>query len=290
MKPPRLRCGGRSLVNVVRMEGEQAGGGVPGTRRPPCRPRFIELSSDGDGGVSTSGAPPTLDFRALAGGPWGTFVYGVSRPLVLRVVYAMAVANDPSPTWVAIRDPHGGRDPASPSELGWIPEDHLFIVSATDAKPQAAATNQALWTVVRSDEPHSVAASFTDFLRLPPAIQVAVSQVQSPRARPVFVIANSDRVRGYYPTEPAGVRPIIEAMLAAGLLPIFAAVGPPGEGRTAFDFVFEVDATDLDAWRSGALICHKAPRGMSAPLETRIPLASLSQATEYFEGRLPRRG
>lgn len=224
-----------------------------------------------------------IDFRALGAGPYGTFLYGDSRPLVDQLSYAMARVNDPNPTWVDIRDPEGRADPASPSALGWVAEDHLFYVSPTEAKPQDAEANMALWTVVRSDEPDAVIAGLTDFLRLPPTVQVAVSRMGTSAPRPVFVVANSDRVRSYYPTEPAGVRPIIEAMLRSGVLPIFAAVGPPGPGRSAFDFVFEVKSRDPGDWRTGSLTCHKAPPGSPIPLDLPIPLPSLSQAVELLE-------
>ena len=231
------------------------------------------------------GAPPALDFHVLGRGPWGTFLYGWSRPVVDRIAYAMARANDPNPTWLDIRDADGGSDLASPSDLGWIPKDHLFFVSPTDAMPQDATASRVLWSVVRSDEPSAVIAGLTDFLRLPPTVQVAVSQVGREPARPVVVIANSDRVRDYYPREPAGVRPIIDAILQAGVLPVFAAVGPPGTGRSAFDFVFEVRAADLGGWRAGSLVCHKAPPGTSLPLDLPIPLSSLPQVVEALDLR-----
>lgn len=198
----------------------------------------------------------------------------------------MARANDPNPTWVDIRDPSAGPDHSSPSELGWVPEDHLYLVSPADAKPQDAEANMALWAVVRSDEPESVISELTDFLRLPPTVQKAVSRSGAEAARPVFVVANCDRVREYYPKNPAGVRPFLASMLQAGVLPIFVEVGPPGGGHGAFDFVFEVEARDPENWREAIVTCHKAPPGSSIPLETAIPLASFSGATEILEKRI----
>lgn len=224
-----------------------------------------------------------MDFRTLGGGAWGTFVHGSSRTVVLRLVYAMARANDPNPTWVDIRDTDLPVDPPGPTELGWIPENHLYLVCLADAKPQDAVANMALWNVVRSDEPSSVIGEFRDFLRLPPTIQDAVSRVGAEPSRPVFVIANSDRLRAYYPKDVGGVRPIINAMLHGGVLPLFAAAGAPGEGRLAFDFVFEVRAPDLDHWRTGSLVCEKAPPGTSVSIDTPIPLASLTDVSAYLE-------
>jgi hypothetical protein len=236
------------------------------------------------------GSRPRIDFHALAGGPWGTFVYGSPRSVVDRIAFAMATANDPNPTWVDIRDPGGGTDPAAPGELGWIPQDRLYLVSSTDARPRDTAANLALWSVVRSDEPTAVLGPLTDFLRLPSTVQIAVSHMGTEPSRPALVVANSDRVRPYYPRDPSGVRPIIDAILHAGVLPIFAAVGPPGEGRAAFDFVFEVYAPDPAHWRSGSLTCHKAPPQTKLPLEQSVPLAALPRAVEVLERPSSRRG
>jgi hypothetical protein len=230
-----------------------------------------------------SGARPTIEFNELTRGLWGTFLYGSPRSLVDRLAYAMARANDANPTWVEIRDATGAPDPGGPSEQRWIPEERLFYLTPSEAMPQDAVANMAMWTVIRADEPRAVVATFTDFLRLPPAVQEAVSQVGRESSRPVLVVANSDRVRDYYPKEALGVRPIIDAMLSVGVLPVFASVGPPGAGRAAFDFVFEVEAPDLEGWREGSLVCHKAPPGSPVPVETRIPLPAVSQAVEFLD-------
>jgi hypothetical protein len=203
------------------------------------------------------------DLKALRAGPWSTFVYGKSRVPLLRVAFGLARINDPAPYWVDIRDDTEVGDPRNPVGLGWIPEDHLYIVRESEARPQDADANMALWTVVRSDEPESVISGFTDFLRLPPVVQEAVSRTGDDDHRPVFVIANVDRVRQYYPRDAVGVRPILDAMVRAGVLPIFAAIGPPGAGRLAFDFVFEVRSPDPSNWRKGLLFCEKAPPGIS---------------------------
>ncbi|MCI4353569.1 MAG: hypothetical protein L3K14_09365 [Thermoplasmata archaeon] len=229
--------------------------------------------------------PHSLDLARLPGGPFGTFLYGPSRTVLLRVAFAFARANDSRPYWVDVRDPNEFLDPPGPVELGWIPDDHLFVVSRSEAKPQDAVSNLALWTVVRSDEPRSVIGGLTDFLRLPPPIQEALSRYGQESFRPVFVVANTDRVREYYPRNVPGVRAIIEAMIRGGVLPIFASQGLPGPGRLAFDLVFEVTAPDLAHWREGALRCEKAPEGTPFQPAERVPLESMPGVVAALEGR-----
>ena len=190
---------------------------------------------------------------------------------------ALALARnlDPDPYWVEIRDSRPDGDGEGPAGLGRISEDHLYIVQSGNARPQDAEANMTLWTVVRSDEPASVIAPFIDFLRLPQPVQEAVSRSKAPDGRPVFVIANTDRVRPYYPTTAASVRPIVDSLLRAGVVPIFASLGPPGAGRWAFDFVFEVRAPPGEDPRRGTLVCERAPPGSAVPTGQVIPFDSV---------------
>jgi len=222
-----------------------------------------------------SGTEAAPDLRALGGTGLGTFVYGPDRRTLLHVAFALAKVNDPNPYWIDLRGAEREGEPGDPVGLGRIPDDHVYVVSETDARPEDAEANMALWTVVRSDEPKSLTTTFIDFLRLPRPVQEAVSRSKADGRRPVFVIANSDRVRSYYPAAAAGVRPIIDAMLRAGVIPIFAAVGPPGAGRWAFDFVFEIRADPGQDRRRGSLVCERAPPGLSVATGQVLPFASV---------------
>jgi len=208
------------------------------------------------------GGPQESELRALGREGFGTFLYSSDRHALLQVAYALAKVNDPNPYWIDIQAPDHVDDTGEPAGPAAIPDDHRFVVTESDARPLNAEANMALWTVVRSDEPHATIAEFTDFLRLPRTVQQGISGSRSEAGRPVFVFANVDRARSYYPATADGVRPYIDSMLHAGIVPIFASVGPPGLGRWAFDFVFEVRAQPRSDWRSGTLVCERAPPGL----------------------------
>lgn len=233
----------------------------------------------------TGRSPTSRNLAELGRGSHGIFLYGKSRAVLLRVAYGMARASDPHPYWVDVRDPEDQLEAKGPVELGWIPDDHLFVLSRMEAKPQDAVSNMALWTVVRSDEPQSVIAGLTDFLRLPPAVQEALSSYAQENFRPVFVVTNTDRVRNYYPRNETGVRAVLESMLQAGVNPIFTAVGPPGPGRMAFDYVFEVSAPDLSHWKEGSLHCEHSFEGAPIRQGENVALASQPLIVAAIEGK-----
>jgi hypothetical protein len=216
---------------------------------------------------------PSPDLTVLGKEGLGTYLYGPDRRTLLDAAFALAQLCDPNPYWVDIRDAGRTGDAADPVGQGRISDDHLLVLVEGDARPQDAEANMALWTVISSDEPEATVTQFTDFLRLPPRVQEAVSRSQSDGRRPVFVFANVDHVRPYYPTNAADVRPSIDAMVHAGIVPIFAAVGPPGAGRWAFDFVFEV-RSDPDR-QKGTLVCERAPPGLSVSTGQTLPFSGV---------------
>jgi hypothetical protein len=239
--------------------------------------------------VSRAPGGRSIELRDLAAGPWAVFVHSPSRSAALRVGFGLARARDPNPTWVEIRDPSAAIDPPGPAELGWIPEDRLFLATPGDARPEHGVANMALWNVVRSDEPSATVAGLADFLRLPTIVQDAVSRVGSENPRPVLVVANTDRVRSAYPRDAPGIRPFLDAMLGASVLPIFLSLDPAGPGRMAFDVVLEIRSPDAHQWRSASLVCEKAPADSTLPVGDPVPLPDLSGMAELFEpyGRPP---
>ena len=225
--------------------------------------------------------PPSLS--SLSRGPWATFLWGDPRSVLNRVLYAMVSANDASPYWLDIRGSADVPSEPGPVELGWIPPDRLFLTGEpAEARPQHAAGNLALSTIVRGDEPPQDLTHLSDFLRLPTIAQEIVSRLNRTEMCHVVAIANGDRVRRDYPTTIEGVRRVIEPFLAAPILPFFSATSPPGAGRWAFDFVFELRAKDLAHWTDGVLLPEKVPAGVEFTVGRPIPLRSLTQLARAF--------
>lgn len=225
------------------------------------------------------------DLAALGQGASATFVYGASREIVGLCAWAMARANDPAPFWLDIRAENGRADPGSPPELGWINADQLFVLAAAQAKPQSAVGPKTIASIIRSDEPDSAVAELSDFLSLPSAVQEMIGLHAGGVGRPAFVIANGDRVRPYYPADTGGVRRILDVLLHQGVLPIFTSTPPPGAGRMAFDFVFEVRASDRTAREPGMLHCEKAPAGSTFRAGESSPLRDFSALADALDRR-----
>jgi len=231
----------------------------------------------------SAGARPTLDLSTFAEDGFSTFLWGSSRAVVNRLLFAMVRAHDPEPIWLDLRGRELADGEPGPVELDWIPRDHLYLAEEpASARPQDAIANMALWTVVRADEPDAAVSRLADFVRLPPIAQQILQRADVGAARHALAVANSDRVRGEYPTTVEGVRPIVRALMDGPLLPFFGAVGPPGAGRMAFDLVFEVRAPDLAHWGDGTLLAEKVPPGHPVRLGTPIRLRDIAGLASAF--------
>ncbi len=221
---------------------------------------------------------------SLAGRPAAVLVTGESRPVLNRVLFAMALANDPAFAWVDLRPRAERLDSDSPTELGWIPAERLFVIQESeDARPQDAVGNLALASLVRADDPKNSLSRLADLVRLPAVAQEAIGSLRGRTGRRVIAFPNGDYVRRYYGPDPPTIRPFLETFLADETSPFFASVSTPAEARQAFDFVFEVRAESRARWRTGTLHCEKVPRWARFHAGENVPLREIPEVVRAMD-------
>ena len=99
------------------------------------------------------------------------------------------------------------------------------------------------------------------------------------------MVANSDRIREFYPGYGQLVRALIDTTVRANMLPIFASLPPTDPGYLTFDLVFEVQAKGLAEWREGTLRCEKAPAGAEFVRGQTTRLGSFPEMASLLDGR-----
>src|SRR5208282_5192819 len=135
-----------------------------------------------------------FDLVALGRQGLSTFLWGESRSVVNRLLFAMVRAVDPEPLWLDLAPPGPPAEGPGPAELGWIARDRLFRAEDPElARPQDAVANMALLNVVRADEPAATVAKLADFVRLAPIVQEIISRVGAEGPRHALAVSNSDR-------------------------------------------------------------------------------------------------
>jgi len=194
--------------------------------------------------------------------PGSVFVYGPSRPLVNLTMFAFAAAMNPDFHWVEIGRLTEPRTPCDPVRLGWIPGHRLWLVDPPDSlRPNDAAANLRLHSLIRSDEAPESLHLFTEFLRLPDLSQRILAS-QAPNGRPnVVAVANAQRVETVYST--AHIPKILSVHRSAGFSVLVGFGDSPGPGRDVFDFVFRLQGVDVETadWKHNQLVCE---RGISS--------------------------
>lgn len=190
--------------------------------------------------------------------PTTVFIGGDCRPVVNAVAFAMAELLDLTPFWLEVRDPDAPLDGPDPGTTGWIPPDRLFVSEGgTGLQASKLASTDALWTLVRADEPESVLTLLTDFLRLPEVIQEIVSTASANGGPKAVVAANSDRFAHLFPRTAAGLQRFLQTLEASSLSIIAAHTGRTGPGRFGFRQVFRVSAQSPEKWMEGTITCEQ---------------------------------
>ncbi len=190
--------------------------------------------------------------------PTTVFVGGECRPVVNGVAFALAELLDLTPFWLDVRDPAVPSDGPDPGTTGWIPPDRLFVSEGGKGlEASVLASSDALWTLVRADEPESVLTLLTDFLRLPEVIQEIVGTATSNGGPKAVVAANSDRFAHLFPRTAAGLQRFLQTLEASSLSIIAAHTGRTGPGRFGFRTVFRVDVESSEKWMEGTITCEQ---------------------------------
>jgi hypothetical protein len=227
-----------------------------------------------------------LDFTELTRSPGATILWGESRGIVNRVLFAMVRANDEDPFWIQVLSSGPEESAPTPVDLHWIRKERLYLVGDPDElKPHAALGNMALVNLLAEERPQL--SLLADFLRLPEVTQELIAHQQGSGSPRALGIANADRVRKYYHGSPEEVEPFLQAMVSGGLLPFFGSTTRPGPAQWAFDHSFEVRAPSLARWNEGSLRCEKAPTASPWRVGTEIPLREIRPAAAALGGAIP---
>ncbi len=219
--------------------------------------------------------PSKWDRRAVA-----ILVWGASRPLVTRVVYSMVRALDAAPLWLEVLE---RGEEAEPLRQGWIPPERVYVSErAEDLEPARAVGNLALWAIVRSDEPATILARLTDFVRLPPLVQEVLGTSTPASRLRALGVGNADRVAPLFRQRPEELRWLVDYLRESSLCLIVGATRPPGAGREAFDCEFHVDGESITEWRHATVACDRTRVGGSYPVGHPVTLSQIPGLSELF--------
>jgi len=205
--------------------------------------------------------------------PTSVFISGGNRSLLNWVALAFAAESNPEFVWTDVRL-HGESLAASdPLAQGRVPDARLSVVFAEELVRNDEAAKIALGGVVRADEPPENVMRLVDFLRLPTHTQRQISKLPKEGPPMVFVLSNSHRMAALYP--PGTVRPVVRAIVAAGVILIQTFADASPEGRFDYDTVLHIEGDDNGSWKTATI------RVEQAPPSSRLTVGSVQRLSDF---------
>jgi hypothetical protein len=190
--------------------------------------------------------------------PFSYYVWSRSRRAGHVLAFALARFIDPAFRWVTIRE-----STAEPSaEESWV---HRLLPEARIPQPVAVAelaegprvSRETFDSMIRPEGAAAERTALDHLYLLPTRIQeIFDEEAVSSRPRTV-VVANTNRIRLFYPTDPDRLRVMIEIFPRNGISVIATSMPPPYEGRYGFSIALRVDVDSAEGWRKARLVIEK---------------------------------
>jgi len=175
-------------------------------------------------------------------------------------VMAAAIARfiDPSFRWISIRNAPETRS----EEERWVghlvPEERVLEpVSVADIANTPRVSRSTFNSLIRPEGAAADRVAVDQLLLLPERLQRLLEE-ENPRASPrTLVVANTNRVREFYPSDPERLRAFTQLFSHIGLSIVTTSLPPPYKGRYGFDVVLRLDVANASEWREANLVVEK---------------------------------
>jgi hypothetical protein len=190
--------------------------------------------------------------------PFSYYVWSRSRRAGHVLAYAIAKFGDPSFRWMTVRELA-----SEPSvEEAWvhrlIPEPRI-IPPFSDAEfvTEPRVPRGAMDSLIRPDSAAADRTALDHFFLLPQRLQRMFDELIALPAPRFLVVANTNRVRQFYPTNPDRLRAYTDLFPRNGFSMITTSIPPPYEGRHGFGIVLRLNVDSAEEWRAAHLVVEK---------------------------------
>jgi len=190
--------------------------------------------------------------------PFSYYIWSRSRRAGHVLAFAIAKFADPSFRWMTIREL--ATEPSV--EEAWVhrllPEPRI-LPPFTDAEfvTEPRIAKGTFESLIRPEGANSERTALDHFFLLPTRLQRILDEDQVPTNPMVVVVANTNRVRQFYPADPDRLRAYTDVFPRNGFSMITTSIPPPYEGRHGFNVVLRLDVDSAEEWRPAQLVVEK---------------------------------
>jgi len=175
-------------------------------------------------------------------------------------VMAAAIARfiDPTFRWITIREAPTTRSEEERLVARLVPPERILEpVATTDLARTPRVARSTFDALIRPEGAGADRYAVDQLLLLPERLQRLVEENDISSVPRTLVVANTNRVREFYPTDPERLRAFTQLFPRVGLSVITTSLPPPYKGRYGFDIVLRVDVAKASEWREANLVVEK---------------------------------
>jgi|SRR5271157_186569 len=197
--------------------------------------------------------PP--EFRTT---PFSYYVWSRSRRAGHVLAFAIAKFIDPSFRWITVRETAAEPSVEEPWVHRILPDAQIPVpVSVTDLGQGPRVPRETFDSTIRPEGALTERVALDHFLLLPPRIQHMLDEGEASSTPRAIVVANTNRVRLFYPSDPDRLRAFMEVFPRNGISIITTSLPPPYEGRYGYSIALRLDVESADEWRRAHLVVEK---------------------------------
>ena len=217
--------------------------------------------------------------------PSSLVLWGPDRATLDRVALAIARGIGPEFYWFDIVAEDGSLSAEERRVLDEVPPQRAYRVSPPEMELQNAVGNLALWAVIKRSEAEAQQSSeLADFLRIPDAIQRAVSQHPTESGPATVVVTNADHASHLYPGDVGTFLPYIRLLNRRAITLVLTNGGMPRANTTDFEVILKLQRGVSGSW---SMMCEKGPQEAEfSPFRagSETPVDSLVRSLESTKG------
>ncbi|HKS59839.1 MAG TPA: hypothetical protein VJS68_03575 [Thermoplasmata archaeon] len=213
--------------------------------------------------------------------PSSVLFWGKDPHLLALAAYGVARRVDPDFGLLEMGEP--GTTPEFEPVFSLVPPDRrIRVTDPAQILPNDAASNLALFSVVRTDSPGGDAGRLVDFLWLPGAFQEVVSRIRAAATPGAVISTNLQLLVPHLNDGAAAFRRITEVLNREGVTVVMSYVtsaprlDPP---PSIYDYVFRLVRKPHREWGESILYAERASERLELPMGLPIP----AKAFQPFE-------
>jgi len=193
--------------------------------------------------------------------PLAVYVWSRSPRAAQVLAFAIAKFSDPAFRWMSVRAEN--RLPSE--EEVWVhrmlpPERIMEPLAESDLGQGPRLLRTTFDALVRPEGAEADRIALDHFFLLPERLQRMLDETPTGPGPRAVVIANTNRIRQFYPADPDLLRAYTDVFPRGGFSMITTSVPPPYKGRYGFNVVLRMDALSPEGWRDADLVVEKGFR------------------------------